>query len=76
MNVLHVNLMLCYRRGAFSELELYVSHDWCVIIQNTHRSHLVRRHFVCTFGNNLQTIGCIPVFYVPNDLATIKNVAF
>ena len=36
MNVLHVKQMLYYRRGAFSGLEMYASHDWGVIIQNTH----------------------------------------
>ena len=74
MNVLRVKRMLYYRRGVFSGLELYASHDWGVIIQNTHSSCLSRRHFVRTFSHNLQTIGRILVFYIPNDLATIGDV--
>ena len=76
MNVLRVKRMLYYRRGAFSGLELYASHDWGVIIQNMHGSLLSRRHFVCTFGHNLQIIGRILAFYIPNDLATRGDVAF
>ena len=75
MNVLRVKRMIYYRRGAFSVLELYASHDWGVIILNTHGSLLSRRHFVRSFGFNLQNIGCIPAFYIPNDLATIGDVA-
>ena len=77
MNVLHVKRMLYYRRGAFFGLELYVRHDWCVIIQNTHNSHLLSRHFVRAFDHNLQTIGHILAFYVyiPNDFAIIGDVA-
>ena len=68
---------LYYRRGAFSRLELYASHDWCVIIQNMHGSCPLRCHFVHTFGNNLHTpcIGRMLVFYTPNDLATIGDIA-
>ena len=75
MNVLYVKQMLYYRRGVFSELELYVSHDWHVIIKNTHGSPLSRHHFVRTSADNLHTIGCILAFYIPNDLATIGDVA-
>ena len=76
MNVLRVKQMLSYRRAVFSGLELYVSHDWGVIIQNMHGSLLLRRHFVCTFGHNLQIIGHILAFYIPNDLATRRDIAF
>ena len=76
MNVLHVKRMLYYLESVFSGLELYVNHDWCVIIQNMHRGHLPRRHYIRTFGHNLQTIGCILAFYIQNDLATIGNIAF
>ena len=76
MNVLRVKRMLYYQRGAFSGLELYANHDWGVIIQNMHGSHLSRRHFVYTFGHNLQIIGRILAFYIPNDLATKGDVAF
>ena len=75
MNILHVKRMLYYQRRAFSGLELYVSHDWRVMIQNKHHRHLLKHHFVRTFGHNLPTIGCILVLYIPNDLATIGNVA-
>ena len=75
MNILQVKRMLYYRRGAFSGLDLYADHDWCVIIQNTHGSLLSRRHFVLTFGHNPQTIGGILAFYIPNDLATTGDVA-
>ena len=75
MNVLHVKRMLCYRRGAFTGLELYASHYLGVIIQKMHGSLLLRRHFVCTIGHNLQTIGRILALYIPNDLATIGDVA-
>ena len=57
----------------FLGLELFVSHDWEVMTQNTHHSHLLRRHFVSTFGHKLQTIGRILAFYV-NDMATIADV--
>ena len=75
MNVLGVKRMLHYRRDAFFGSELYPSHDWGVIIQNTHGSLLSRRHFVRTIGHNLQTMGRILAFYIPNDLATIGDVA-
>ena len=75
MNVLHVKQMVYYRRGAFSGLELYAGHNQCAIIQNTHRSCLPRIHFVRTFGHNLQAIGHILAFYIPNDLATIGDIA-
>ena len=50
----------CHRRGVFSELKLYASHDWGVIIQNTQGtfSLLLRCHFLHTFGHNFQTIWC------------------
>ena len=75
MNVLRFKQMLYYRRGAFSVLELYASHDWGVTIQNTHGSLLSRRHFVHSFGHKLQTIGHKIAFCVPNNLATIGEVA-
>ena len=59
MNILCVKRMLYYRRGAFSGIEPYASHDWDVIIQNMHGSFLLRHHFVCTLGLTLQIIGCI-----------------
>ena len=74
MNVLRVNRILYYRRGAFSGLELYTSHDW-IDIQNTHDSLLSKCHFVRTLGHNLQIIRLILAFYIPNDLATIGDVA-
>ena len=72
MNFLHVKQMLYYLSGAFSGLELYESHNWCVTIQNSHCGHLSKRHFVHPFGHNLQTIGRTLVFYIPNDLSTIE----
>ena len=49
-----------------------------VIIQNMHCGHLPRCHFVRTSGHHLKTIGytCTLAFYIPNDLATIGDVAF
>ena len=76
MNVLYVKRMLYYRTCAFSCLELYASHNWCVIIQNTHGSLLSRCQFVRTFGHNIQTIGHILVFYIPNDSSTTGDVIF
>ena len=76
MNVLHVKQMFYYRRGAISGLDLYVSHDWCVIIQKTHGSCLSKRHFVRTFGHKLQTIRCTLAFYIPNDSSTTGDVIF
>ena len=58
ISTVHVKRMLYYQRSAFWGLEQYVSHDWCVIFQNMHHGHFLGRHFVRTFGNNLQTIGC------------------
>ena len=75
MNVLRVKRMLYYRGDAFSGLDLYASHDWGVIIQNTYGSPPSRRHFVHTLGHNLQTIVRILTFYIPNDLATIGDGA-
>ena len=75
MNILHVKQMLYYRRVAFSGLELYVSRNWCVIIQNMYHSRLSRCHFMHTFGHNLQIIGRILAFYVPNNLSTIGDIA-
>ena len=75
MSVPYVRRMLYYRRGAFSGLDLYASHDWWVI-QNVHHSRFLRCHFVHTFGHNLQTVGHILAFYIPNDLSTIGDVAF
>ena len=71
MNVLHDKRVLYYQRVAFSRLELYASHDWRVMLQNKHHGHLLRRHFVHTFGHNLQTIGCVLVFviFVANSVA-------
>ena len=76
MKVLCVKRMLYYRKGAFSWLELYAIHDWRVMIQNTHVSLLLRHHFVHTLDHNLQTIGRILAFYIPNDLATRGDIAF
>ena len=76
MNILCVKRMLYYRTGAFSGLELYVSHDWSVIIQNTHGSLLLRHYFVRTLGHNLQTIRRMLVFYTSNNLATKGDIAF
>ena len=76
MNVLRVKRVLYYQRNAFSALEVYMSHNWDVIIQNMHSSLLSRWHFVCTFGHNLQIIGRILAFYITNDLATIGYIAF
>ena len=73
MNVSHVKRMLYYQRGFFSGLELYASHDWRVMIQNKHYSHIVRRHFVSTFGHIIQIVGHILAFYIPNDLAAIGD---
>ena len=42
--------------------------------QNKHHSHLPERHFVHTFGHNMQSIGCTLVYYIPNDLPTIGDV--
>ena len=75
MNVLLVKWMLYYQRGALSGLELYVNHDWGVIIQDMHGGLLSRRHFVRTIGHNLQIIRHILAFYIPNDLATIGDIA-
>ena len=69
MNILRFKWMLSYRSGVFSGLELYASHD-------KHHSHRLRHHFVCNFGHNLQAIGCILAFYIPNGLATIGDIAF
>ena len=44
MNILHVEQMLYYQRDDFSGLELYASHDWWVMTQNMHHSHLPRCH--------------------------------
>ena len=57
--------------GAFSGLKLYVSHDWWVMAQNTHHSCLPRCHFVHTFGDNLQSIGCTLAFYILNNFSTL-----
>ena len=57
MNVLHVKRMLYYQRGAFSGLELYVSHEWQVIIQSMHESHLLRHHILRTFGHKTTPSG-------------------
>ena len=75
MYVLHVKRMLCYQRGAFFGLELYARYDWSVSIQNTHGSHLSRCHFVRSFVHNLQTLGHILAFYIPNNLSAIGDVA-
>ena len=75
MNILHVKWILYYRKSAFSGSELHASHDWCVIILNMHHGRLPRGHFMRTFGHNLQTIGHIVVFYIPNDLDTIGGIA-
>ena len=75
MNILHVKRMLFNGRGSLSGLDLYANHDWCFIVQNRHNSHLLRHHFVRTFGNNLQTIGRILAFYIPNYLVTIGYIA-
>ena len=74
MNVLHVKRMLYYTRGALFGLQLYASHDWGVIIQNTRGSLLLRLHLLHTFGYKLQTIGRILAFYLPNEWATIGDV--
>ena len=74
--VLRVKGMLYYQRGPSSVLELYASHEWGVIFQNTHGSLLSRRRFVRTFAHNLQTIGHLLAFYIPNDLDTIGDNAF
>ena len=44
-----------------------MSHNWCVIIQNAHNSHLSRYHFVHTFGRSLKTtcVGRILAYYIP-----------
>ena len=75
MNILHVKWLPFNWRGSLSELDLYVNHDWCVIVQNRHNSHLSRHHFVRTFGHNLQSIGHILAFYIPNYLVTIGYIA-
>ena len=71
MNVVYIKRMLYYGRGSFPRLELYVSRDFCVIIQNVIGSHLLRCLFVHTFSHNLQAIGLILAFYIPNDYGTL-----
>ena len=76
MNVLHLKRMLYYQRGAFSGLGLHVYSvcetrpgellcKTCIVV--AFRDAI----FVCAFGHNLQTIGC-----VPNYLSTIVDIVF
>ena len=78
MNVLHVKWMLYNWKGVFSWLELHVSHERWVITQNMHHSPFSGGHLVPTFTHTckLQIIGCILVFYIPNDSSTTGDIIF
>ena len=74
MNVLRVKRMLYFQRGVLFGLEMYASHDLGVIIKNTQGGLLWKRHFVRTFGHNLQTLGHLLAFYIPNNLTFIGDI--
>ena len=60
----------------FSWLKLNASHKRWAITQNMHHSRNPRRHFGAYFTHNLQTIGRIPAFYIPNESSTTGDILF
>ena len=71
-SVLHIKQLLHYSGRSFSTAELHASSNWWVTSQNTHHRLLSCTTFTC----NLQGIGDILAFYIPNDFSITTDVPF